>query len=157
SRCTARPNVCPAFSEQVAARGRGRRDTDPGAEIDVSVAAPIATSRKVDPGLGFLLASGEPVVRHAALVDLLDRPHDDAEVSAARAGIDSGRIVAGLLAGQREDGGFGGHPYQKWGGAHWRLVSLMDLGVPPDTPGMREAAATVLRWLGGRHAHNASV
>ena len=37
-----------------------------------------------------------------------------------------------LLAGQRRDGGFGVHPYRKWTGAHWRLVSLVELEVPPE-------------------------
>jgi hypothetical protein len=31
------------------------------------------------------------------------------------------RMIAGLLRGQRRDGGFGVHPYGKWTGAHWRL------------------------------------
>jgi hypothetical protein len=35
--------------------------------------------------------------------------------------------VTALLPGQRGDGGFGVHPYRKWTGAHWRLVSLVEL------------------------------
>lgn len=61
----------------------------------------------------------------------------------------SGPIVRGLLRGQRRDGGFGVHPYQKWGGAHWRLVSLVELGIPPDDRRARAAAETVLDWLTG--------
>ena len=42
-----------------------------------------------------------------------------------------GPRVRPLLAGQQPDGGFGVNVYGKWGGAHWRLVSLVELGVPP--------------------------
>jgi hypothetical protein len=45
-----------------------------------------------------------------------------------------GPKVSALLAGQRANGGFGGHTYTKWGGAHWRLVSLVELGVPAGEP-----------------------
>ncbi len=100
-----------------------------------------------DPGLDFLLGSDEPAIRHAALTGLLDRPARDTEVRAARSRIPDGPIVRRLLAGQRPDGGFGGHPYAKWGGAHWRLVSLADLGVEAGTPGLGAAYETVLTWL----------
>jgi hypothetical protein len=100
-----------------------------------------------DAGVRFLLRSSEPAFRYAALTEFLGRRGDDSDVAAARASITSGRLVSGLLAGQQSDGGFGGHPYAKWGGAHWRLVSLIDLRVPTDTAGLREAAGTVLDWL----------
>jgi len=54
-----------------------------------------------------------------------------------------------LLSGQRADGGFGVHPYQKWTGAHWRLVSLVELAVPRDDPRARKATDGVLDWLLG--------
>lgn len=54
--------------------------------------------------------------------------------------------VATLLAGQQPDGGFGPDPYRKWGGAFWRLVSLVDLEVPAETPGVRELFDHVLDW-----------
>jgi len=59
----------------------------------------------------------------------------------------SGPVVSALLTGQRSDGGFGVHPYRKWTGAHWRLVSLVELGVPAGEPRCLAAAATVLAWL----------
>ncbi len=52
-----------------------------------------------------------------------------------------------LLSGQRADGGFGTHPYSKWTGAHWRLVSLVELGVPAGNRRARAAARTVLDWV----------
>ncbi|HEX5148840.1 MAG TPA: hypothetical protein VFW02_07150 [Candidatus Limnocylindrales bacterium] len=104
-----------------------------------------------DPALQLLLDSDEPAIRHAALTELLDRPPDDPDVAAARAAIPTGPIVAGLVAGQEPDGQFGVHPYTKWSGAHWRLVSLMDLGVPGDLPSLAAAHDGVLAWLGPGH------
>ena len=66
---------------------------------------------------------------------------------AAREAIPYGAVVRALLAEQP-----GRHPYSKWRGAHWRLVTLMDLGVPADVPGPREAVEPVFRWLTGRGA-----
>ncbi len=58
-----------------------------------------------------------------------------------------GPRVSALLKGQRRDGGFGVHPYQKWTGAFWRLVSLIELEAPRSDPRMRRAASQVLDWL----------
>lgn len=59
-------------------------------------------------------------------------------------------MMRALLEGQGPDGGFGSHPYSKWRGAHWRLVSLVELGIPAAEPRAVAAAETVLEWLGGR-------
>jgi hypothetical protein len=56
-------------------------------------------------------------------------------------------MIAGLLLGQQADGGFGVGPYSKWTGAHWRLVSLVELGVPRTSRPARAAAASVLGWI----------
>lgn len=40
-----------------------------------------------------------------------------------------------------------GHPYKKWQGAHWRLVSLVELGVTPGDDRVVRAVDQVLRWL----------
>jgi hypothetical protein len=58
------------------------------------------------------------------------------------------RLIVGLLKGQQPDGSFGVHPYSKWTGAHWRLVSLVELGVPSADRRARAAADTVLGWVG---------
>jgi hypothetical protein len=67
-----------------------------------------------------------------------------------------GPWVRTLLAGQQPDGGFGVNVYGKWGGAHWRLVSLVELGVPAGEPRCVAAAETVLAWLTGK-SHRAAV
>ena len=56
-------------------------------------------------------------------------------------------MIAGLLSGQRRNGGFGVHPYSKWKGSHWRLVSLVELGLPRTSRAARAAANEVLAWI----------
>jgi hypothetical protein len=92
--------------------------------------------------IDWLLRSREPAIRGMARRDLLGEPDPD----------DLGRVLDGpivraLLAGQQPDGGFGNHPYRKWTGAHWRLVSLVELEVPPGEPRAIAALDTVLDWL----------
>jgi hypothetical protein len=100
------------------------------------------TLAKVDPGVDWLLSSDEPAVRFLARRDVLgERVEPDADE------ILSGPKVRALLQSQQADGGFGGHPYNKWTGAHWRLVSLVELAVPPGEPRVLAAAERVLSWL----------
>ena len=93
----------------------------------------------------WLLASDEPGIVAQAKRDLLD---EEAPAEAAR--VLEGPKVRTLLAGQQADGGFGTHVYAKWRGAHWRLVSLVELGVPAGEPRCLAAAETVLAWLTGK-------
>jgi len=97
----------------------------------------------------WLLASKEPAVRWLTLTEVIERSPRSAAVRVARAAWAKGPWVVRLLSGQRANGGFGVHPYQKWTGAHWRLVSLVELGMPEGHPRGVSAAGQVLRWLGG--------
>jgi hypothetical protein len=116
--------------------------------------APPRSRRRVSSGLGvnvttmtspaveWLLESDEPAIRYLTRRDVLgEDPSDD------EARILDGPKVRALLAGQQPDGGFGGHPYRKWGGAHWRLVSLVELAVPAGEPRAVAATEPVLAWL----------
>jgi hypothetical protein len=86
------------------------------------------------------------------------RPSSDGSTEAARV---AGWITA-LLDGEYRDGVKGRgrpHPYKKWGGAHWRLVSLAELGVTMETEGakaqLEEAWTQVAGWLlGASHLGN---
>jgi hypothetical protein len=92
--------------------------------------------------IDWLLESDEPAVRYLTRRDLLGEDAlDDA------ADILDGPKVKALFAGQQPDGGFGYHPYSKFGGAHWRLVSLVELAVPAGEPRALAALETVLAWL----------
>jgi hypothetical protein len=103
--------------------------------------------------IDWLLASPEPAIRYLARRDLLGEAAGEDE-----AAILDGPLVRTLLDGQGPDGGFGGHPYGKWGGAHWRLVSLVELGFPAGEPRAVAAAESVLAWLtGASHRRNVPV
>ncbi len=99
----------------------------------------------------WLLASKEPGVVYQAKRDQLG----EQDAPEAKHVVD-GPWVRTLLAGQTSDGGFGVNVYAKWAGAHWRLVSLVELGVPAGEPRCLAAAETVLAWLTGR-SHRAAV
>ena len=115
--------------------------------------------KHADPAIQFLLNSSDPSIRYFTLVDLLDKSTRSREVEAARDQILEGPRVKILLAGQHigkqkskdsfgiHPGGFGVHPYKKWDGAHWRLVSLVELGIPKGTWPAVAAADQVLQWL----------
>ena len=101
--------------------------------------------------IDWLLASKEPGVVLQVKRDLLG---EQAPPEAAR--VLDGPWIRALLAGQRARGGFGVNVYGKWGGAHWRLVSLVELGVPAGEPRCLAAAETALAWLTGK-SHRAAV
>jgi hypothetical protein len=109
-----------------------------------------------NPAVQWLCESGDPSIRYLTLTDLLDQGAASPEVQAARKRVTRGPRVRALLAGQQPDGGFGVHPYQKWTGAHWRLVSLVELGIPAGHKRARAAADQVLRWLTG-DAHRRAI
>jgi hypothetical protein len=100
-----------------------------------------------DRAIRFLLSSSDPSVRLLAHTDVLGASPRSAAVRGLRRAVPGGPRVRALLAGQRADGGFGVHPYRKWTGAHWRLVSLVELAVPPRLPQALRAADQVLGWL----------
>lgn len=106
---------------------------------------------RTDPAIRWLLESEDPSVRYFTLADLLGEPLDSREVTVVRAAIPKGKKVRALLRGQQRDGGFGAHPYKKWTGAHWRLVSLVELGIPKDHRSARNATDQVLEWLTSEH------
>ena len=101
------------------------------------------------PGVAWLLQAEDPSVRFFALTELKGAPLDSKEVLSARKQILTSPKVKTLLTGQQRDGGFGVHPYQKWTGAHWRLVSLIELGISEEFPPAVRAMNPVLEWLQG--------
>jgi hypothetical protein len=108
-----------------------------------------------DPAVNWLLESGDPSISYLTLTEILDRLLDSRAVLAAKKEIPNGPIVNRLLSGQQADGGFGVHPYQKWTGAHWRLVSLVELGIPSGFRPAVKATDLVLKWLlSEAHLHN---
>jgi hypothetical protein len=105
-----------------------------------------AMDQRTQAAVTWLLHSSEPAIRLLARRDVLGEQADD----------DAGQVLAGakvtaLLSGQRGDGGFGANPYRKWTGAHWRLVSLVELAIPAREPRAVAAADHVLSWLTSPH------
>jgi hypothetical protein len=92
--------------------------------------------------VAWLLSAQEPAVQYLIRRDLLDE-----DAGRDRAAITAGLWVSALLAGQQDDGGFGGNPNRKWTGAHWRLVALAELAVPAGDPPVAAAAEHVLAWI----------
>jgi hypothetical protein len=82
-----------------------------------------------------LLESPEPAIRRLARRDLLGEESSEDVLD--------GELVQSLLVDH------GRHPYAKWDGAHWRLVSLVELGIPAGEPRAVRAAEQVLAWLTG--------
>jgi len=105
-----------------------------------------------DPVVRWLLSSPEPAVRCLVYRDLLGETPPPLEQAAWF----DGPWVKALLQDQQPGGGFGVHPYKKWSGAHWRLVSLVELGIPSGEPRACAAFETVLAWLSGE-THRRSI
>jgi hypothetical protein len=119
-----------------------------------SVAPMIEPIVASDPVIDWLLDPAYPAVRRLTLVRLLGKGAGDREVRGLDRTLADDPWVARLLAGEwREDdsGRIRVHPYKKWGGAHWRLVALAELGVTAATPGARvaldEAFDETAAWL----------
>ena len=106
--------------------------------------------RRVDSqaAVDWLLRSDEPAIRYLTRRDVLGE-HQKVEPNE----ILSGPKVSALLDGQQADGGFGRNPYRKFTGAHWRLISLAELEVPPSDPRVAAAAEHILTWLMGKNRH----
>jgi len=118
------------------------------------VASPVALSSVPGAVVDWLLDAAFPTVRRLALVRVLGRSTDDPEVLDLEERLADDPWVATMLSGQWREGAKGRvrvHPYKKWGGAHWRLVTLAEMGVSVRTPGARgpieEAFAEVAAWL----------
>ena len=110
-------------------------------------------SRIDSPAVDWLLGSREPAVRFLTRRDVLGE-----EVEPDPEKILSGPWVQTLLAGQQADGGFGErHPYRKWTGAHWRLISLVELAAPPGEPRLLAGAERELAWLTHTRRRNVKV
>ncbi len=101
-------------------------------------------------------ASDLPALRRLALLRLEGRSRNDAAVLALDSRLEADPWVGPLLRGAVRTDATGAvaslHPYQKWRGAHWRLVALGELAVDVRVPGasgpIRAAFDAVMGWLG---------
>ncbi|MBU0703421.1 MAG: hypothetical protein KKC18_06100 [Chloroflexi bacterium] len=92
----------------------------------------------------WLLESDEPWTRYRTLLDLLDRPEDDADVQAARAEMLAHPQVQALVA---EAAAWPGYPLKRHNdAAHpiYKFSTLADFGARADDPGISDAIEAVL-------------
>lgn len=95
--------------------------------------------------IAWLVASDEPGIRYRARTELLEENPNDHDVAALGRSIAEGPKCKALLQ-------FGdAPPYKKWSGAHWRLVSLAELGLLPRHPAADTACDLALdAWASDR-------
>jgi hypothetical protein len=97
--------------------------------------------------IDWLLDPMDPAVRHAALRDLLDRPGDEPEVTAARADAMGSEPIASILRAQQPDGHWekpGPGYATKYRGTVWQLIFLDQLGADPADERVRRACQYVI-------------
>ena len=107
---------------------------------------------KADP-TEWLLEPACPPVRYRTLVEIADRPPDDAEVRAAQAAIRDYAAVAALLASQEGDGHWGQGDYylpRASRGTFWVLSVLGDLGLDGEEEQVRRAC----EWMFSQQREN---
>jgi hypothetical protein len=103
------------------------------------MAAPVSDDGRTRFAVRWLTESPEPAIRALARTELLDEPADER--------IASGPMVHALIGGDEPGEVLRVHPYTKWVGAHWRLVSLIELDVPVEDPRLSPLVDHVLTWL----------
>src|SRR6266550_1182590 len=87
-----------------------------------------------DGAIAWLLESDEPAIRYRTRTWVLGQPESDPAVRRDRKQVPDGQIVSTLLDFPSVANV---HPYRKWFGLHWRLVSLADFPRPADRPDVR--------------------
>jgi hypothetical protein len=92
----------------------------------------------------WLVDSDEPAIRNMARRDLLGKRVKEDVLKGAK--------VQALLGGDPRK-----NPYSKYSGAHWRIVSMVELEVPAGEPRAMEAAEQVLQWIANPRRRKATV
>ena len=96
----------------------------------------------MNPVLEWLLEENQPSVRYLTLTELLDRPHDDAEVLSTEAKITEAGWAADILSRQNPDGWWvaADSLYRpKYQSTNWMLLTLSDLGLTRSDPRISKA------------------
>jgi len=112
----------------------------------MTTSEPWRSALRSDP-VPWLLEPGDPAVRHATLVSLLERPASDPEVVEARAAAMAAGPIASILEHQ-SPGGWWGKPGAgsgpKYRGTTWQLTFLHQLMADPADPRIQRACEYVL-------------
>lgn len=108
----------------------------------------------MEPILQNLLQSTEASIQFRTRSELLREETSSPAMAALREQIRSSSRVQSLLSERDDDGCIPCHPYKKWYGAHWVLVSLAELGYPPGDQTFYPLREQVLTWLFSEHHFN---
>ena len=92
-----------------------------------------------------LLTSDEPSI-HLHIRSHV-RAADEPEVNDLQQHVRRSPRVASLLSERGSDGTIDAHPYAKWYGAHWVLVTLAELGYHSGDQSLIPLRDQVLDWL----------
>jgi hypothetical protein len=99
----------------------------------------------------WLLETDNPSVRYFTLSQILDKPPNDSEVSAAKEAIMRVGVVPKILAKQNSDGNWESPEKfytAKYKGTVWQLLILSELGVDPKDERIRKACEVTLQNSG---------
>jgi hypothetical protein len=101
--------------------------------------------------LAMFAASDDPVLAYKARL-LTARPlaglqEASEEAEALRGRIATSPMARALLSGREPDGAIRTHPYKKWQGPHWTLVSLALIDYPPGDRSLLPMMEQVYAWL----------
>jgi hypothetical protein len=96
-----------------------------------------------------LAQSTEPSITYKVRVELLGEDAAAPDLVQLRESIRCCARVQALLAERGPDGAIPHHPYAKWYGAHWVLVTLAALDYPPGDSALIPLREQVLGWLLG--------
>jgi hypothetical protein len=94
-----------------------------------------------------LLHSPEPSVRYKTRVNVLGESPDFPGIRELQEEIRVSQRVAALLSERSPNGRTPFHPYAKFCGAHWILVTLADLGYPAGDEAIFPLRDQVLEWI----------
>jgi hypothetical protein len=94
-----------------------------------------------------LLSSAEPSTRYKTLVHVLGESHGSSTIRRLQEEIRISPRVKVLLSERGPDCRIPSHPYAKYYGAHWVLVTLADLGYPPGERTLVPLAEQALGWI----------
>ena len=94
-----------------------------------------------------LLKSEDPSIRYILSRDVLGINHDTDAMKSLRQEIKTSPRVKAMLEPRDKNGRFPWHAYNKWRGAFWTLLQLVDLGYPPGDESLVPLREQVLEWL----------
>lgn len=100
----------------------------------------LVEDERTDFAIRWLLETPEPAIRALAEVEF---------AGGASGGVERSGAIEALLGGDDPARLLALHPYTKWVGSHWRLVSLVELGVAGTEPVLQPMVEQVLTWLTG--------